>query len=145
MHNIHLGNHTDSLTLRIHGRIKPDSQSYWDANWLHCSAEVSAGAFRGTLEWQLRNEDLARFMDALERLGGLAGDALLDTLDGWLEVRVVRDERGHIEARCQLDDNARIRSTLEFGLPLDQLAISALLSQLRAVLDWFPIVGKEGT
>ena len=140
---IYLGSGSDSLTLQIHGRTKPDSQDYWDANWLHCTADASAGAFRGTIDWQLRNETLARFQHALEDLDTRVGEALLDTGD-WLDVRVIRDEQGHIEARCQLEDNPLDGNTLEFRLILDQTILPALIGQVRAVLERFPVVGREG-
>jgi hypothetical protein len=105
MYTVHIGDVSDSLTLWFHGRTKPDSKDYWEANWLHCTAEASVGDFRGKVEWQLRNEDLARFMLALEDLDRRSGIALLDTGDGWLDIQVVRDTQGHIEARCQLVDN----------------------------------------
>src|SRR5947209_4959055 len=102
---VHLAGGSDFLTLRILGRIKPAAQSYWDANWLHCTAEASAGAFRAKVDWQLRNEDLARFMRALANLNERVGEALLETGDGWLDVRVIRSQQGDLEARCQLVDN----------------------------------------
>src|SRR5262245_53544264 len=134
---IHLGSGSDSLTLRIHGRTKPDAQDLWAANWLHCTAEPSAGAFCGTLDWQLRNEDLARFLHALESLEGRAGEALLNTLDGWLDVRVIRDDQGHLEAQCQLVDNPEGGNLLEFCLLLDQTILASLMGQLREVLERF--------
>jgi hypothetical protein len=140
---IHFGCGSDFLTLRIHGRTKPDAQNYWDANWLHCTADASAGAFCGTLEWQLRNEDLARFMHALEGLDRQAGEALLETIDGWLAIQVIRDDQGHIEARCQLVDNSIGGSTLEFRLLLDQTVLPVLMDQLRGVLEQFPVLGRE--
>jgi hypothetical protein len=143
MYNISIASGSDSLTLRIHGRTKPDAQNYWDANWLHCTAEASAGAFRGTLEWQLRNEDLARFLHALEALNRRVGEALLDTGDGWLNIRVIRDEAGHIEAECQLVDNPVGGNTLEFRLVLDRTILSALIGQLHDLLEKFPVVGRE--
>jgi hypothetical protein len=141
---IHLGSGPDFLTLRIHGRVKPDAQRYWDANWLHCTAEALAGDFRGTLEWQLRNEDLSRFMHALEGIKERAGEALLDTLDGWLDIRVIRDEQEHIEARCQLVDNPIDGNTLEFRLVLDKSILPVLMDQLHKVLEQFPMAGREG-
>jgi hypothetical protein len=144
MSNIDLRSGSDFLTLQIHGRTNPDSQDFWDANWLHCTADASAGTFRGTVDWQLRNEDLVRFLSALEDLDRRVSVALLDTGDGWLDVEVTRDEQGHIQARCQLVDNPDGGNTLEFRLLLDQTVLPALQGQLREVLERFPLVGKVG-
>ena len=140
---IRISSGADFLTLHVHERVKPHSQDYWTANWLHCTAEASAGTFRGAVDWQLRNEDLARFMRSLESLGGPVGEAQLDTGDGWLDIRVIRDERGQIQARCQLEDNPVGGNSLEFRLFLDQAAIVVLIRELRAVIEQFPVVGVE--
>ncbi len=140
---IRLANASESLLLRICGRTKPESQDFWDANWLGCSAEVCAGAFSRQVDRSIRNQDLDRFMNALEVLDGRAGEALLDTLDGWLDVRVKRDEQGNVEARCELADNPVGGNQLEFHLTLDRTTIPALVAQLREVLERFPVVGLE--
>ena len=140
---IHLASGTDFLTLRVHGRTKADAQDYWDANWLHCTVEASAGAFRGTVEWQLRNEDLSQFMHGLESLDVRAGEAVLDTGDGWLDVRVIRNEDGDVEARCQLVDKPADGNALEFRLSLNKAVPAALVGQLREVLERFPVIGGQ--
>src|SRR5262245_11070086 len=91
------GEDAEYLTLKVHGRNTPGSADYWDGNWLSCTAEVSAGAFRGALRGLLRNDDLAGFLLRLEQLHRrLDAEARLDTLDGWLDVRLAGDGRGHI-------------------------------------------------
>jgi len=140
MCTIHFGSGSEFLTLRIHGRVKPDSASYWDANWLHCSAEVSAGAFSGNVEWQLRNEDLARFMNAIESLPRRVGEAVLDTGDGWLDVRVIRDDQGQIQALCQIEDQQVGGKALECRLFLDETVIPQIHAELREVLERFPVI-----
>ena len=140
---IHFSNGTDFLTLRIHGRVKPDSQSFWDANWLHCTAQASAGAFSGILEWQLRNEDLKRFLNGLVDLDMRVGEALLDTGDGWLDIRVIHDEKGQNKARCQLVDDPIGGNSLEFSLLLDQTIMQTIISQIREVLEQFPVIGQD--
>jgi hypothetical protein len=143
MYNIDFTNGADFLTLRIHGRVRPDAQDYWDANWLHCAAEASAGGLRAKLDWQLRNEDLLRFLRALESLETRVGEAVLDTGDGWLDIRVVRDDKGNIEARCQLEDGSLGESVSEFRLSLNQTVLAGLKAQLRQVVEQYPVVGRE--
>src|SRR6266513_54701 len=88
---------TQSSTRRRSKKRSPNSADYWDGNFLWCSAEVAAGAFRGSLGNVIRNEDLLRFLLRLEDLyQRLDGEALLDTLDGWLDVRVIGVSRGQI-------------------------------------------------
>jgi hypothetical protein len=147
MCTIHFGGEqAEFLTLTVHGRSSPDASDYWDGNWLSCTAVVSAGAFHGTLDSLLRNEDLARFLHRLEGLTErLSGEAVFDTLDGWLDVRLIGDGRGHVEVRGQLVDAPASGNSLEFRFCLDQTYLTPLAAQLRAVLDLFPVIGQQGT
>lgn len=144
MHTIDLNNGSDHLVLQIHGRTQPNAQTYWDANWLHCTADVSVGEYRGRADWQLRNEDLERFLQALDRLNEPPkGEALLDTLDGWLDVRIVCDGHGHCHAQCQLVNEAEGRDLLDFQLSLDPSILLVLKRQLQDVLDRFPVIRPD--
>jgi hypothetical protein len=113
---------------------------YWDGNWLISTAEIAVGAFRGSIDRLLRNEEISRFHDRLAALHErLTGEALFDTLEGWFDLRIIGDGRGHMEARGQLcDDHGNM---LEFRLFFDQTALPRLMAQLQGVLAAFPIVG----
>jgi hypothetical protein len=139
---IYLGSGPNSLTLRIHGRTKPEARDYWDANFLHCTADASVGDFRGKVDWQLRNEDLAQFLKGLKNLERPGGMALLDTGDGWLDIRMTRAEGNQIEARCELADSAVDGIRLEFRLLLDESLLPTLIGQLHTVLEKFPVVAE---
>jgi hypothetical protein len=140
------GERAEFLSLSVRGRSRPGSSDYWDANWLWCSAEVSAGAFRGKVDGLIRNEDLARFLPRLEKLSEqLSGEALLDTIEGWLDLRLTGDGRGHVGLRGHLVDAPSDGNSLEFRLSLDQTYLPPLMAQLRAVLEQFPVVGQQAT
>jgi hypothetical protein len=137
------GDEAEYLTLTIHGRSLPDSAAYWDGNWLTCTAEVAAGAFSGSLDRLVRNDDISRFYNRIAELNErLTGEAQFDTLDGWLDVRVLGEGRGHMEVRGELWDDPAHGNVLEFRLFLDHTALPHLMAQLRAVLEAFPIRGK---
>jgi hypothetical protein len=132
------------LTLAIHGRNRPVSEDYWDGNWLWCTAEVAAGAFRGSVSNVIRNEDLIRFLPRLEDLyRRLDGEALLDTLEGWLDLRVIGVGHGQVEVRGSLCDAPVDGNQLEFRLALDQTFLPPLIGQIRAAVEAFPIVGRR--
>ncbi len=135
---IRLASGSDNLTLKIHGRTKADAQDHWGANWLHCTATACVGGFHATVEWQLRNEDLVRFMEALRNVEHSRGEALLATGDGWLDVRVIRDNEDQVEARCQLVEN---ENSLEFRLPLEKAILTALIHEVREVIEQYPVLG----
>jgi hypothetical protein len=67
---------------------------------------VAAGAFHGTLDRGLRTDELENFCQQMARLYDcLTGEAILDTMEHWLRIRVAGDERGHLEASCRLCDD----------------------------------------
>jgi hypothetical protein len=136
-----LGSKSDFLTLKVHGRTTPNAQDYWDANWLHCTVHVAAAGCRTSSEWQLRNEDLARFLRDLEDLDTRVGVALLETGDGWLDVQLTRDDGGQLNAQCQLEEHPVGEKVAEFQLLLDQESLPALVAQIREVLKRFPVLG----
>jgi hypothetical protein len=137
------GDEADHLTLTVHGRSRPDSADYWDGNWLTCTAEIAVGAFQGCVDRLLRNEDVSRFHDRLAALyERLKGEALFETLEGWFDLRVIGDGRGHMEGRGQLRDDPAHGNVLEFRLFFDQTAIPRLLAQLQVILEAFPVIGR---
>jgi hypothetical protein len=137
------GAEADYLTLTLHGRSLPHATDYWDGNWLACTADVAAGAFRGSLDRLLRNEDIIRFHDRVAELyERLTGEAVFDTAEGWFDLRLIGDGRGHIDARGQLCDDPVHGNVLEFRLFFDQTYLPPLLAQLRAAMQRFPVVGS---
>jgi hypothetical protein len=138
------GEEAEYLTLAIHGRNRPESEDYWDGNWLWCTAEVAAGAFRGSLSNVVRNEDLIRFLPMLEDLyRRLDGEALFDTLEGWLDLRMIGVGHGQAEVRGSLCDAPVDGNQLEFRLALDQTFLPPLIAQIRAAVEAFPVVGRR--
>ena len=137
------GEEAEYLTLVIHGRNRPESEDYWDGNWLWCTAEVAAGAFRGSVSNAIRNEDLILFLPRIEDLyQRLDGEALLDTLEGWLDLRVIGVGHGQVEVCGSLCDASVGGNQLEFRLALDQTFLPAVIGQIRAAVEAFPIVGR---
>ena len=138
------GEEAEFLTLAIRGRNCPESEDYWDGNWLWCTADVAAGAFRGSVSNLIRNEDLIRFLPRLEDLHRrLDGEALLDTLEAWLDLRVIGIGHGQVEVRGSLCDAPVGGNQLEFRLDLDQTFLPAAIAQIRAAVEAFPIVGRR--
>jgi hypothetical protein len=135
------GEQAEFIALTVKGRERPDSTDYWDANWLACSVEVAAGAFRGRHDSSIRTEELEQFY---QQVGGLnerlVGQAELATMEGWLVIRLIGDGRGHVEVTCRLCDDPASGNTLECRLSVDQTFLLPLLHQLAAVTSVYPVV-----
>jgi hypothetical protein len=145
MHVINFdGEHARRVTLCIGGRSQPRSSDYWDGNWLVCAADVSIATYEGRIQNLIRNEDLIRFSNSLNLLSALsAGQALLDTLDGWLDVQIVRDDPLPLVARFLLVTNPASADSLDFELELKPDSLCKILEDLRKIKDDFPVVGER--
>jgi hypothetical protein len=135
----------DFLLLRLHGRRHPDATDFWDGNWLDCSAEVAAGAFRGDLRRGLRVNELESFCQQLAVLcHRLTGEAVLDSMEHWLRVRVTGDGRGHLAISCRLCDDPAFGNTLDCRLYFDQTFLPGSLRQLEQALHTYLGVSAPG-
>ena len=138
------GELAEFIVLTVKGRERPDSTDYWDANWLACSVEVAAGAFRGCHDSSIRTEELEQFY---QQVGGLnerlVGQAELATMEGWLVIRLIGDGRGHVEVTCRLCDDPASGNTLECRLSVDQTFLPPLLHQLATVMRVYPVVNRQ--
>lgn len=79
----------DHLRITVRGRVNPQCADFWDANWIHGSIELCAGAFRATIGSHLRTTEIASFREELQRLyAGLRGEAALASMETWISLRL---------------------------------------------------------
>jgi hypothetical protein len=145
MVTIHLGGEPpDLLALTVYGRVHPDASDFWDGNWVSCTAEVSAGAFRGTLGGSIRTDELVDFHRALSGLyERLDGEVVFQTMEGWIDFRVTANRRGRVEVRGRLIDDRAAGNALEFRLSFDQTFLPPIIARLREAEERFPVVGDR--
>ncbi|MFT6395711.1 MAG: hypothetical protein ACJAYU_000453 [Bradymonadia bacterium] len=137
----------DHLTLTPIWRAYPTATDYWDGNWLRVKLELRAGAFQGKQEALLRTDEFASFRSELGVLHDtLRGEAVFASLEGWAEVRLVGDGKGHVAATIKVRDNAGIANSLHFGegISIDQTDLPRLIDALDGVLRTFPVIGDPG-
>jgi hypothetical protein len=138
-----LGGELEYIALNVSGRVFPNAMDIWDANWLNCTVEIAAGAFLGRVQGMIRTEELETFRGQLLRLyDGLNGEAEFSTMEGWVSLRLIGDGRGHIEARCRLDDEPGVGNTLTCRLSVDQTFLPPLLQQLSELISTYPVCFK---
>jgi hypothetical protein len=107
--------------------------------WLVTEVSISAGGFSGRFRAFLRAEELASFRSQLARLYDLLdGEAVLDSVEGWVRAVVRGNGRGGLEARCEATDDPSIGNQLRFLLLLDQSYIPEMISGLDAILARYP-------
>jgi hypothetical protein len=118
---------------------------YWDGNWLVTPIEVAAGGFKGRVAAALRAEELAGFLEGLERMwDSLEGEATLESMETWLSLRVSIDRSGHLEVHGTLTDEPGIGNSLTFDIAdLDQTDLPTMTRSLGEAVRKFPVIGKH--
>lgn len=133
---IHLGG-DEAEYVRLHMRAHAHSASsvFWEGNPHACDVEVSVGPFRAKIESEIHGVDLAQFLKSVQRLYDWLGDeAVLETLEQWLTLRLIGDGRGGILVQGRLVDPMSRGNSLEFELSVDQTYLPPLITQLQAAL-----------
>ena len=129
------------LGVWVLGREFPNSDCYWDANWLTIRAEIDTPGSRVTCSgpW-LRTDELSAFAAELETsLSRLAGTARLNCIEPYLEVEVRFTSLGHADLDIDITpDPGNERHT--FNLGTDQSYLAATLREIRATLREYPII-----
>ena len=122
-----------------------DCADYWDGNWIYATIELAAGAFRANYEACLRTEEFTAFRGQLRALHERpSGKAAFTTMEGWLNVEVEGDGKGHFRAECVARDAPGVGNALTFSLSFDQTELSEMLRSLDQICAAFPVVGAPG-
>lgn len=130
------------LSLRPLARSNPDSDDFWEGNWLKVDVAVRAGAFAGRFEADLRTDELEQLAVQLAALeGASAGTAALASAEGWVTVKLLLERDGGLTGACEVRDDPTTGTGLRFLLAVDAAQRRVLLAALQAIVVAFPVVG----
>jgi hypothetical protein len=132
---------SDYLQILVDKYSYPNSNDFWDGNWMDTKINIKAGAFIGSFVAQIRNVDFLDFNKGLGNLyNKLDGFANFNCLEDFLEIKIKGDGLGHFSADCIANDKQTISGNkLEFSLEFDQTEIISLTNMIDKILDKFPI------
>jgi hypothetical protein len=134
----------DHLSIRVLGRLHPGAEDFWDGNWLATPIEATVGSFQGRVGASLRADELQAFRDALQNLHStLNGEAVLESMEKWLTLRVAATSRGRLEVQGTLLDQAGDGNQLIFKIEgLDQSYLPKIIDSLAEIDTFFPVLGS---
>jgi hypothetical protein len=121
-------------------RAYPQSEDYWDGNWLNIQARVEAPGSRVEIAGTcLRSDDIARFRQQLEALyRDLRGTAALESMEPQLVAKVTVGTTGQIDAKIEITPDHMTQSH-SFVFEIDQSYLATTLEQSRKLLARFPV------
>ncbi len=132
---------TVQLTIEVLARSYPDSD-YWDGNW--CVTRIGAvlPGFQAAFNGEMELSELQGFHQDLQRLySELKGTVRLNTMERDIELMAEMDSQGHIHWKVELTNTSGSANMarLTFEMDSDQSYLPALLAQIEAVLEMFPV------
>src|SRR5262245_35740174 len=124
------------LAIWVHGRQFPDSEDFYDGNWLrvtaHCGASGASVWVTGAI---LMVNELQRWADESESVyRDLAGESVLSSYEPDLKATITSiDSTGHLVLRVEITPD-HMTQRHQFDFELDQSFLPLLISQCRAIV-----------
>lgn len=136
------------LEIWVHGREFPESENYWDVNWLivtaHCSRGNSSVWVTGSIlhvpEFKLLLDGLAAFMPELK------GKVELPTMEPYLKVEfeaeppIPNSAGDQVVMRVKLTPD-KLFENHAFVFDIKKADLEAGMAQLKSILEKYPVKG----
>jgi hypothetical protein len=130
------------LRIWVHGRQFPESDDYWDGNWLMVTA-----FYRSPRSWVsvegpiIHGPEFAHLLEECERLySSLAGAATLPCIEPNLRLAMKGNGRGQIDVEVVITPD-HMKEAHTYHEEIDQTHLPPILQACRAVLSAYPIKG----
>lgn len=135
----------DHLLIEAISRTHPNCNDYWDGNWISCKVCINSGSFNAEIKNDicLRADEFKSFLEGIELLyESLKGVAKYSSTEGWLDLEISGDGKGHMCAKGYVLDKHHDGNKLEFCMNFDQTSIPCTINGLKGLLDKYPVLGK---
>jgi hypothetical protein len=128
----------EGLSIWALARQFPNSEDYWDGNWITIHARVEAPGARVDLQGPcLRSDEVEGLLDGLETLNrDLKGVAQLACMEPMLNVKVTCGSLGHIQVEITPDHLTQIH---RFEFSSDQTYLASAMRGCRNILAKYPV------
>jgi hypothetical protein len=133
------------LRIWIHGRQFPNSDDYWDGNWLRVTAECRSQGSRVRVHGPIIHlGELSGLSESCKRLyETLSGAACLDCMEPELNVKMTAKGSGQIELEVSITpDNLNEKHI--FRESIDQSYLPSIIASCEAILAEHPVKSPHG-
>ena len=131
----------NEIEINILQRSNPDTDDYWDANWLESVVTIHVTGFQCSYSSNLRVEDFQRFHNDLIMLKNLLKKEIeFTTMEEGLNMHFQTDQNGLITCNGKAKNDAG--NCLSFQFVLDITSLENCIGELEALLRSYPIIGS---
>lgn len=130
--------------LWISGRQFPESNDYWDGNWLdvlaRCTADSSVVQASGSI---LHLSELKKLITECKQIyDTLSGDAKLECMEPNIGLKIEMGNAGHCELTVSITPD-HLYQKHSFIFDLDQSYLPSLIKNLELILHSYPLKGLD--
>jgi len=130
----------ENFKLWILGRQFPDSNDYWDGNWLDvavtCTGESSSVRAGGSI---LHLSELQKWLTECKQIyAALSGEAHLSCMEPNMDVKIKMESRGRCKFFVSLSNDPLIEKH-SFIFELDQSYLPPFIQSLETLLHSYPL------
>lgn len=135
-------NDIDFLEMKVIRRNHPNSDDYWDGNWLYTEINILVGGFKANYYTNLRAEELHKFYQDLTLLYNYAvKDIEFVTLEKGIYLKFKSQSNGLLD--CEGVARCGVKNSLNFELVIESEALKNGLFQLQDIIKQYPMVGSK--
>jgi hypothetical protein len=126
--------------LTVVGRQFPDSQDFWDGNWLNVRCECKASGARVEAQGPLVHlSEIAEILNGLDALSeGNCKRANVDFIESELGFNFEVGSRGDIKFEVRLTPNI-LEQSHKFNFAIDLSYLPSAIGQCKAILEAYPM------
>jgi hypothetical protein len=134
MTDVRIGVATDGLTISVADDVN-GRESAWESGWVDAEVTAKFGVWSGRYPARFHETDFSRFARDLAALySELSGEAVLSSMDGYLDLTFTGDGLGHITVAGAAWDHPKWGSHLAIEFEIDQTYIPALLDSFESIV-----------
>jgi hypothetical protein len=130
------------LRIWVSGRQFPDSDDYWDGNWLLVSASCSSACAQVFVQGPILHlSEVRHWLNGLKELNEtVEGEAELHCMEPYMgaTVRLGKTGSGSLSVSITPDN---LKERHEFEFEFDQTYLPRTIRELEGILDRFPLRG----
>ena len=132
------------LRIWIHGRQFPNSQDYWDGNWLHVTVHCSAKGADVRCDGNIIHlSEVAHLLSGIETLyRDLQGKAELPCMEPELWIEIMAMSLGQMEMVVKITPD-NLSQKHEYLFHIDQSHLPGLISDCQSILRKYPLRGDR--